>query len=180
MTPRFLAYIPLLISLETDVDRNGLVLTEHDPDDPGGTTKFGIDQRSHPGVDIAGLSEADAQAIYFAEWTRIQTEALPARLGELLFDIHVNGGPGIVWLQTALGVTADGFLGPRTLGAAGALDAWKVRQMVNTICGWRAARFNRLADNNAGLAKFRQGWLNRNSQVQTFCLAQMDPDDRTA
>jgi lysozyme family protein len=30
-------------------------IAERDPDDPGGLTKFGIDQRSHPTVDINAL-----------------------------------------------------------------------------------------------------------------------------
>src|SRR5689334_23219940 len=114
MTPRFLAFIPLLLDLETEHNRDGSVRTEHDPDDPGGTTKFGIDQRSHPHENIAELTEARAREIYFADWVRTKVEALPARIGELLFDIAQNGGPGAVWLQRALLVKDDGFIGPKT------------------------------------------------------------------
>ncbi len=176
LSARFSLFAPLLIELETEYNRDGSVRTEHDPDDPGGTTKFGIDQRSHPHVNIAALTEADARGIYFEEWTRIGTESLPARIGELLFDIHVNGGPGAVWLQRALGVDPDGNIGPKTMAAAAALDAWGVKEACKAICVQRDARFQRLAVNNPRLAKYLTGWLNRSARVRAFCLAALDDD----
>jgi len=170
MTPRFQAFIPLLLALESVFNRDGSVRTEHDPDDPGGATKYGIDQRSHPQVEVAGLTEDSARAIYFAEWVQAQAEALPARIGELIFDIRVNGGPGAVWLQRFLGVNADGFLGPKTLAAARALDAAGRAGAIKAICLQRDARFHRLAETNPRLGRFLNGWLARSARVRAFCL----------
>ena len=52
-------------TLEHEVVKNsrGEVIAEHDPADPGGTTKFGIDKASHPRVDVENLTEEDAKKI---------------------------------------------------------------------------------------------------------------------
>lgn len=180
MTPRFLAFIPLLLDLEIARNADGSVHTEHDPDDPGGATKYGIDQRSHPGVDIAALTQDQATAIYFGEWTAAPVEALPPRLGELLFDIRVNGGPGAAWLQQALNVIADGFTGPQTLAAAQSLDAAGIAKAVQQVCAYRDMRFVRLAGTNPRFEKYLNGWLNRSARVRAFCLAPLDDDSSWA
>lgn len=170
MNPRFLNFIPLLLDLETEYNRDGSVRTEHDPDDPGGTTKYGIDQRSHPMVDIASLDEDGAKEIYWTEWFRAPIDELPPGIGECLFDIRVNGGPGAEWLQGALGVTVDGFIGPQTLNAAQSLSEGQRGLVVKSMCQARANRFNRLADNRPGMAKYRNGWLARNKRVLDYCF----------
>ncbi len=103
-----------------------------DPADPGnwtggavgagtlGGTKYGISAAAFPSLDIAGLTLADAQAIYRRDyWNRIQGDALPPPLALLTFDAAVNNGVGMAarWLQEAAGVTADGDIGPVTLAA---------------------------------------------------------------
>lgn len=169
--PRFLAFMPLLLDLETEHNRDGSVRTEHDPSDPGGTTKYGIDQRSHPRINIAALNEEGATAIYYLEWDAAPIDELPAGIGECLFDIQVNGGPGALWLQSALNVKTDGFIGKITLAKAAGLTATERLLVIRAICAMRAARFNRLADNRPSFAKYRQGWLNRNQRVREFCLS---------
>src|SRR6266487_3977119 len=91
-TPRFDAFIPFIIEWETEYNKDGSVRTEHDPDDTGGTTRFGIDQRSHPGLDIDNLTLGDAKEIYFDEWTKEKIEGFPANLGEVYFNACVNAG----------------------------------------------------------------------------------------
>lgn len=65
---------------------------EDDPDDPGGATKFGIDQRSHPDVNIHSLTEAQAVEIYWSEWQASRTKWLGSPLAEAWFDTRVNCG----------------------------------------------------------------------------------------
>ena len=52
-------------------------------------------------------------------WDLVQGDDLPASVAGLLFDAAVNQGQG--WaprcLQAALGITADGAIGPKTLAA---------------------------------------------------------------
>src|SRR5436190_12575968 len=69
------------------------VLTEDVPGDHGGLTKFGIDQASHPHVNISTLDFAGARQIYFDnEWTRCRCDELPAGYDIAVFDIAANNG----------------------------------------------------------------------------------------
>lgn len=97
----------------------------NDPRDPGGETKFGIAKRSHPDVNIAALTHEQAADIYRDEyWNICRCDALPAPLAFMVFDTAVNQGVAfaIKTLQRALGVTADGHLGPQTLVAVKAAN----------------------------------------------------------
>ena len=92
----------------------------NDPHDPGGETKFGISKRAYPALDIRNLTLADAKAIYKRDyWDRAQCDRLPPELAFDVFDAAVNSGIGqaIRWLQRAVGVADDGYVGPLTLGA---------------------------------------------------------------
>lgn len=123
-------------------------------------TKYGISAAAYPDLDIANLAEADARAIYQRDyWGRVQGDALPPGLGLLVFDAAVNNGVGQAarWLQAAVGVTADGDIGPETLAAV-------ARSVAN---GWQplAAEFMaRRTDFMARLptwADFGLGWARR-------------------
>jgi lysozyme family protein len=90
---------------------------EHDPDDPGGETKFGIDKRSHPEIDIKNLTIEQAEEIYLEEFNSGFFAALPSPLSLVLFDFAVTSGEGTAAkaLQRAIGVRrADGVVGPQT------------------------------------------------------------------
>ncbi len=93
-TSRFSKFIPFIIEWETVYGKGHKVLVEHDPNDPGGTTKYGIDKRSHPGVDIENLTEAGAIHLYSVEWTQAKCDSMKPGLGEAYFNAHVNCGPG--------------------------------------------------------------------------------------
>jgi len=111
---------------------------ENDPDDPGGATKYGIDQRSHLNVDIKNLTSEEATDIYWNEWVKDGCEHLPAPLDWLFFDAAVNCGLG----------RAQQFLN------ASARDPKKFQKE-------RSDFYIRLADQKPRLAKFKKGWLAR-------------------
>ena len=93
----------------------------HHPHDPGGETNFGISKRSYPKEDIRNMTRARAGEIYRRDyWDAVHGDDLPAGLDLVAFDSAVNSGVsrGAKWLQEALGVTADGKIGPQTLAAA--------------------------------------------------------------
>lgn len=93
----------------------------NDPNDPGGETKFGISKRSYPHLDIAALTLHDAKLIYRRDfWDKCRCEDMLPDLRFAVFDGAVNSGvtQSVKWLQLALGVDADGVVGPITLGAA--------------------------------------------------------------
>ena len=83
---RFLAFMPFIFEWEGGLD--------DDKDDPGGVTNFGIDARSHPGVDIRHLTKDGAKVIYWNEWVKDGCEAKPYPLGEVIFNCDVNCGGG--------------------------------------------------------------------------------------
>lgn len=97
------------------------VRTEHDPRDPGGATKYGIDQRAHPHLKVAELSFNEAALIYYTEnWMPLRAEELPPKTAMALVDAAINcGGPRAVrWLQEILALKQDGNIGPVTIAAA--------------------------------------------------------------
>lgn len=93
---------------------------DNNPSDPGGETKYGIDKRSHPTVDIKNLTLTDAIEIYRVDyWQKNRLDEMPVYLRLAYFDCVVNQGPGaaVKFLQRALGVKVDMDLGPVTLAA---------------------------------------------------------------
>lgn len=157
MSARFQKCIDFVLKWETEYNRDGSVRTEHDPNDPGGTTRYGIDQRSHPGVDVEHLTLAQAKQIYFDdEWTKCRCEELGYPWDLAVFDAAVNIGKGwaVPALQKAVGTKADGFIGPKTIAAAksnpGALQAYLTAREDY----YRSLRL-------ALRQKYLKGWLNR-------------------
>lgn len=137
---------------------------ENDADDPGGATKFGIDQRSHPGVDIRGLTREAAAGIYWNEyWTRCRAHEMPARVGEVVANIAVNAGHGRAarWLQAAVGAAVDGAIGRRTLALVWQADG---EALMEALLDRTEAHYRSIAKGR--LAKFLKGWLNRNNSLR--------------
>jgi lysozyme family protein len=84
-------------------------------------TKYGISAAAYPTLDIAALTLDDAQTIYRRDyWDKMQGDNLPPALALLVFDAAVNSGVSraVRWLQSAIGVKADGVLGAVSLAAA--------------------------------------------------------------
>lgn len=133
--------------------------------DPGGATNHGItrqtlsDWRGEQATvqDVRDLSVDEAASIYRARyWDRCRCGELPAGIDLLVFDAAVNHGPGqsVRMLQQALRVTADGLIGPQTIGAARTAP---VRALVVEIAARRMVFYG-------GLSTFRTfglGWSRR-------------------
>ncbi len=129
---------------------------ENDPDDPGGATKFGIDQRSFPGEDIRKLDAERAELIYWTVYwngakdmksppSPLICENLAPGLGEVHFNARVNCGKG----------RAQKFL---------ALAASSPKQYLAE----QAAFYRRLAAARPKSQKYLQGWLNRVNDLTKF------------
>lgn len=87
-------------------------------------TRWGIDQRFHPKVNLETLTREGAEAIYRAEyWRPIRGDDLPWPLALVVFDHGVHDGPGdaVRMLQTLCGAHIDGDCGPKTIAAARAM-----------------------------------------------------------
>jgi len=139
------------------------------PEDRGGPTNFGISQRSYPDVDIAGLTEEAARAMYKRDfWEDGFDKIRSQQLADKLLDTAVNLGKekAIRILQEALGEIrfggrVDGQFGPATLLSVNLACDGRKRPLFEA---WRA----RLAKHYVGLVlqdptqlAFLDGWLRR-------------------
>ena len=141
---RFENFMPFIFRWECVRDKSGNVIAEDDKDDPGGLTKYGIDQRSHPSVNIRALTEKQAMGIYQSEWTARGIESMAADLGEVYFNCCVNCGTGRARKILANNHTPQTFLD--------AQDSF----------------YRRLAESKPSLRKFLKGWLNRTEDLRKF------------
>lgn len=146
------------------------------PQDPGGATMKGIVQRVYdpwrekhgkPRQSVRLISDDEVQAIYRQNyWNIVQGDELPPGIDLAVFDFGVNSGParGIRYLQTVLGVTADGHMGPVTIKAAADADpvATVKKLMVD-----RRAFLNKIPHRKP----FLKGWMRRCAGVEQACLA---------
>lgn len=137
------------------------------PKDPGGATNQGITQRVYDdyrktmGIKsqpVSMLTNAERDSIYRARyWALIKGDSLPVGVAYVVFDGAVNSGvsQSVKWLQRALGVPADGVIGPQTINAARAHENhdWLVRK----ICDLRMAFLRALKT----FSTFGKGWTRR-------------------
>jgi lysozyme family protein len=138
---------------------------ENVPGDPGGPTKLGLDQRSHPTVNIRALTEVKAKEIYRNDyWRAIAGDKLQPKTAWAVMDSAVNCGTkqAVRWLQRALNVADDGRLGPVTLAAAAASPDGPVAMSVLRQRGDHYLALGKRPQ----FRKFQKGWLNRNESLR--------------
>lgn len=141
------------------------------PRDPGGATNKGIIQRTYDSYNrqqgrrprpVKDITDAEVAAIYEANYWSKTGKGLPAGVDYCAFDGGVNSGPsrGVKWVQSALGVAADGSVGPKTINAAKAHhDKTKV---VKAACARRMSFLRGLSHWNT----FGRGWTRRVTEVE--------------
>jgi lysozyme family protein len=159
--------------------------------DRGGPTKYGITHltlarwRKVPTVALAEVRElriTEAVAIYECNyWRAASCDAIEAtsleRLALCVFDAAVNHGPvrAKKFLQQALGVSADGVIGPRTQAALRACDEGNT---IDEYLKIRADFFRHIVDADATQRVFLNGWLARCRHVARECGIPIDPSYR--
>lgn len=137
------------------------------PADPGGATNFGISQRSYPDIDIANLTVADAVEIYRKDyWLAYRCDELPAALAAFMCDSFIQHRPAAAakLFQNAIGVTADGVIGSKTIAAARAADLDKLLPELVTL---RTDFYSTLGATGRRAA-FRLGWFRRMAKLMHF------------
>jgi lysozyme family protein len=129
--------------------------------DPGGKTRFGVTEAVAREVgykgDMRELPLDLAKRIYLERyWKPIRADDLPPGIRYAVFDAAVNSGPhqAALWLQRALGVDADGIIGPKTLAAAYAQDMNALRLRV-------LAQRLRFMTGLTNWPAFSRGWARR-------------------
>lgn len=192
---RYAAALPALFGNE-----GGLV---DDPVDRGGTTKFGVSLRfliaegaidldgdgladfdldmdgDIDGLDVRKLTRGDAKYLYHrCFWLRLDADSWPRPVGEMLFDMAVNGGLTAArkMLQIAINrclaryrvnlppLNVDGDLGDKTREALDAVVRVPAARMPAIIIAYRAAveaRYRAIVAANPSQRRFLNGWLAR-------------------
>jgi lysozyme family protein len=145
------------------------------PDDPGGATNKGITHKTYSDFlgrpledvdELKNIPDEHVQLIYKqGYWDKVKGDNLPSGLDFAIFDWAVNSGPGRAAkaLQKAVGATADGAIGPKTLEAVEAADAAKT---IKAVADEREAFYKSLRTFNT----FGKGWLRRNKETRDFAL----------
>jgi lysozyme family protein len=147
--------------------------------DPGGPTNHGITLETYrqlmkPGATVADLkniSQADLATIYRKDyWNAICGDQLPAGLDYSLFDYSVNSGPGRAAkaLQSLIGVTVDGSIGPKTLAAVKRKDT---ATLIKQLCNSRLIFLETLPT----WGHFGKGWAARVARVEAAALKMVTP-----
>lgn len=151
------------------------------PSDPGGATNMGITRKTLarwrkispwtdlPKSSVASLKREEAALIYRANyWNPSRAGDMPVGVDLALFDFAVNSGPdrAVRTLQAALGVAADGEVGPVTLAALRGAD---LARLVNDFCDRRLAFLRGLST----FAVFGRGWTRRVADIRAAALADL-------
>lgn len=162
-----------------------------DARDAGGATKYGITIATLSGwrkrpvtkTEVQALTRDEAADIYEVWfWKPVKGDDLPSGMDAVAFDAAVNSGVsrGAKWLQGALGVTADGKIGPATLAAARAADPIIT---VNRALDARLA-FMKVAKNTKTGAPlwptYKNGWQRRIDEMRVFATHLAGADERPA
>ena len=135
------------------------------PDDPGGATMYGITEKVARANGYTGpmrdLTLDFSKSIYRKSyWDACRCDQMPDTLRYPLFDAAVNSGPGqaIKWLQSAVGVKADGAIGPVTQQAVNMAAPQPTRQK---MIGNRLRFMTELAN----WPSFSKGWARRIASI---------------
>lgn len=149
---------------------------DDDPNDHGGRTSRGITQDEYdawraekglPQLDVWQAPQTDVDTIYHDEYWGPICDLLPVGVDYIVFNNNVLDGPyrSAVLLQTALGVDADGRIGPITRQAIKQANAAK---LIVNLSDASTAYYKSLHQ-----PVFTQGWLNRVAFVEKNALAML-------
>ena len=139
-------------------------------DDPGGMTNLGVTKRvweqwvgrESNEKEMRNLTPAMVEPLYKRKyWDACKCDDLPEGLDYLVFDFAVNAGPGrsIKTLQSAVGATPDGIIGPKTLAAVRAIDP---HELIEKFSVAKTEFYESLPT----FPTFGRGWLNRVADVK--------------
>lgn len=146
------------------------------PRDPGGATNMGVTQAVYDAwqdshgegrKSVKLIRRDEAAAIYRQRyWNVIRGDDLPAGVDYAVLDAAVNSGPkrGAKWLQQALGLAADGTIGPASVAAA--RNAADKVALVKGICRRRLGFVHGLTTWKV----FGKGWARRIAAVEALSV----------
>lgn len=145
------------------------------PKDPGGETNLGVTKRVYEEwggtKDMVDLTVEDVAPIYEKNyWGRTKCDDLPSGLDLCVFDFAVNAGPGRAakYLQSMIGTTVDGGIGPNTLRAVG--NYVEEVGLQSAIENYQANR-QRYYEKLSTFETFGRGWTRRVDETTEEAIA---------
>ena len=145
------------------------------PKDPGGETNLGVTKRVYEEwggtKDMVDLTVEDVAPIYEKNyWGRTKCGDLPSGLDLCVFDFAVNAGPGRAakYLQSMIGTTVDGGIGPNTLRAVG--NYVEEVGLQSAIENYQANR-QRYYEKLSTFETFGRGWTRRVDETTEEAIA---------
>ena len=147
------------------------------PSDPGGMTNLGVTKRvweewvgrESNEKEMRSLTPEMVEPLYKRKfWDACKCDDLPTGVDYLVFDFAVNAGVGrsAKILQTAVGVTPDGGIGPITLAAVKAQDP---AELIQKFSDAKESFYRSLNT----FPTFGKGWLNRVAAVKVKATAML-------
>ena len=148
-----------------------------DPNDPGGATAWGVTHGTWASAANAGFVTGDlasapkdalAAVLRVNYWARCQCGNMPPGVGFTLFNMAMLSGDGEAEriLQTVVGVTVDGVVGPVTLRA---VSAWSAADLITRLTDRDEDFFATLP----GAKYFQHGWDRRAEDCRAAALAML-------
>ena len=135
------------------------------PTDKGGPTMSGVTLtkfrevygREKTIADLRGMTETQWRAIMKSYWDKVKGDKILRQcVADMMADWHINSGiGGIKAAQRALGTTADGIVGEKTLALLNRPDAFDKLQDA------RCVFYCNLAINNLNNLANITGWMRR-------------------
>jgi lysozyme family protein len=149
----------------------------NDPRDHGGETMMGVTKnawstwikRPINDGEMARLTKEDITPFYKALYfDKAYCPDLPIGVDYLVFDAAVNMGVGqaVRLLQRALGVVADGAIGPNTMKAINEADT---KKLIDDFSAQKELFYRSLGT----FATFGKGWLRRVAEVKQAALSML-------
>lgn len=139
------------------------------PADPGGSTNFGIAQRSYPDLNIETLTRDQALVIYKRDfWDAMNLSEIPQAFATALLDMAVNMGEGhaVLCAQMALGHKSPN----------GKLDVPTKEQLIRAdnfeflyaFIGEVQDYYSNIVTKNPKELVFLKGWIRRSTRLMTL------------
>lgn len=139
----------------------------NDPADSAGATRYGIThaEASAHGFDVDTLTLEQAKSIYEVEYWKFDGIG-DQRVATKLFDMCVNMGEAtaIRMAQTAVGVPADGVMGPATAQAINAKNPMLVLWALLPAC---VKHYADIVSAHPSQVVFLRGWMDRALSLPT-------------
>lgn len=149
------------------------------PDDPGGSTMKGVTKATYEAYlkrpvtdrELKNIPDEHLRDIYKTRyWDKVRGDDLPPALALAVFDFAVNSGPAraIRHLQSVVGASPDGVIGPKTMAAVNSyIDRHGLENLVKS---YSFSRLSFLRDLKTWRV-FGRGWERRVMAVERKALS---------